>query len=65
VTKPKGTYLCVSCPCRERFELALHDGGAMWGEEFEYVRPLGARSWLPRLRALFRILFLPARKLGA
>jgi hypothetical protein len=47
----------VCCPtCRERFELALHDGGAMWGEEFSYVWPPLAPRWFPRLRAFFRLL---------
>lgn len=54
--KPIGTILCVKCPtCSERFELALRDGGSMWGNTFTYRWTPSARRWLPRLRAFFRL----------
>lgn len=60
MTKPIGTYIMVCCPtCRERFELALHDGGAMWGESFEYTWHPTERRWFPRVRAFFRMLWRP------
>lgn len=54
-----GESICVTCPtCREEFELALVGKASLHGTaQVIYTWAPGARRWLPRLRAFFRMLW--------